>query len=155
LQLAGAQPKEEIHLCGGGLEPAAEAQFVRRHAYVPPFPGVIMPSQTSTIRIDNDRFDKWQRALGRTLTEQIRDALKAVPLEPAQKKDVTADIGFRVAAILDGSGGVFKDDDEAQVVVMFAEVTSPEALVACEGESWMHEYAQGWVEDMPLSDFEG
>jgi hypothetical protein len=30
LQLAGVQLKEEIHLCGGGLGPAAEAQSVRR-----------------------------------------------------------------------------------------------------------------------------
>jgi hypothetical protein len=31
LQLAGVQPKEEIHLCGGGLGPAAEAQSVMPH----------------------------------------------------------------------------------------------------------------------------
>ena len=30
LQLAGGTPREEIHLCGGGLVPAAEAQAVRR-----------------------------------------------------------------------------------------------------------------------------
>jgi hypothetical protein len=30
LQLAGGKPKEEIHLCGGGLGPAAEAQCVRQ-----------------------------------------------------------------------------------------------------------------------------
>jgi hypothetical protein len=30
LQLAGVSLKEEIHLCGGGLGPAAEAQSVRR-----------------------------------------------------------------------------------------------------------------------------
>jgi hypothetical protein len=31
LQLAGVEPKEEIHLSGRGLGPAAEAQAVRRH----------------------------------------------------------------------------------------------------------------------------
>jgi hypothetical protein len=30
LQLAGGKPKEEIHLCGSGLGPAAEAQAVRQ-----------------------------------------------------------------------------------------------------------------------------
>src|SRR5574341_1475408 len=30
LQLAGVQPAEEIHSCGGGLRPAAETQAVRR-----------------------------------------------------------------------------------------------------------------------------
>jgi len=30
LQLAGVQLKEEIHLCGGGLRPAAETQVVRQ-----------------------------------------------------------------------------------------------------------------------------
>ena len=114
-----------------------------------------MTSRTSVINIDNGRFDDWQRALGRTLTEQIRDALKTVALTPEQRKELTADIGFRVAAILDGSGGVFKGEEEAQVVVMFSEVASPDNLTACEGESWMHEYAQGWVEDMPITDFEG
>ena len=105
------------------------------------------------IQIDKDRFDQWQRALGRLLTEQIRDALKATPLEPAQRRELTADIGFRITAILDGSGGVFKGEEEGQVVVMFLESVRPDTLLACDGESWMHEYAQGWVEDMPLSDF--
>ena len=107
------------------------------------------------IQIDRDRFDDWQRALGRTLTEQIRDAVNAVPLTPEQRKDLTADIGFRVAAILDGSGGVPKGPDEAQVVVMFAENGNYATLLACEGESWMHEYAQGWVDDMPIGEFGG
>ena len=114
-----------------------------------------MPTPTPAILIDRDRFDDWQRALGRTLTEQIRDAVNAVPLEPTQRRDLTADIGFRIAAILDGSGGVPKGQDEAQVVVMFAENGARETLLGCEGESWMHEYAQGWVEEMSLTEFGG
>jgi len=106
------------------------------------------------IQVDNSRFDEWQRALGRLLTEEIRDALKKVSLDPRQRREVTADLGFKVAAILDGSGGVPKGQDEAQVVVMFVESAKHDTLLACDGESWMHEYAQGWVDDMPLSDFE-
>ncbi len=105
------------------------------------------------IQVDTDRYDQWQRALGRTLTAQIRDALKSVPLNPAQRRELTADIGFRVAAILDGAGGVYKDENEAQVVVMFVEAATPNTLLACEGDSWMHEYAQGWVDELPQSDF--
>ena len=33
MQLAGVQPKEEIHLRGSGLGPAAETQVVRQHRY--------------------------------------------------------------------------------------------------------------------------
>jgi hypothetical protein len=114
-----------------------------------------MATPAPAIQIDRDRFDVWQRSLGRTLTQQIRDAVNAVALTPEQRKDLTADIGFRVAAILDGSGGVPNGEDEAQVVVMFAENGNYDTLLACEGESWMHEYAQGWVDDMSISEFGG
>jgi hypothetical protein len=114
-----------------------------------------MATPAPAIQIDRDRFDVWQRALGRTLTQQIRDAVNAVALTPEQRKDLTADIGFRVTAILDGSGGVPNGEGEAQVVVMFAENGNSDTLLACEGESWMHEYAQGWVDDMSISEFGG
>jgi hypothetical protein len=38
---------------------------------------------------------------------------------------------------------------------MFAETGDRDPLLACEGESWMHEYAIGWVEEMPLTEFGG
>ena len=114
-----------------------------------------MTTRAPAIQIDQDKFDDWQRALGRTLTEQIRDALNTAPLSPARRKELTADIGFRITAILDGSGGVPKGEDEAQVVIMFAETGDRDPLLACEGESWMHEYAIGWVEEMPLTEFGG
>lgn len=51
--------------------------------------------------------------------------------------------------------GLFKDAEEAQVVVMFVDSGDPSKLIACKGSSWMHEYAQGWVDDMADAEFGG
>jgi hypothetical protein len=60
-----------------------------------------------TVQVDRDRFDDWQRALGRTLTEEICEALTSVTMSAAQRRELTADLAFRVPAMLDGAGGVW------------------------------------------------
>jgi len=75
LQLAGVSPKEEIHLFGGGLGPAAEAQCVRRQHGT-----VLMNAGTRYDIDDTDRVPPHVRLCHKILRDGLSAGFTAVEL---------------------------------------------------------------------------
>ncbi len=94
-------------------------------------------------------FDKRQRTLTGAIIRFIKDDLEAVGLSKEQVRELTANIAFRVASILDGSQIIYQrsSGQRLQPVVMFADDPDHKKLVTHKGvHSFMHEYVHAFAD---------
>lgn len=97
---------------------------------------------------DENRFDELQRHVLRTIVESIREDIKDLKLSEDEKFDLTSNIAFSVAAIIDASRIMELDGQEVLPILAFAKTRGGEELITSDGGSWMHEYAAGMVDDV-------
>jgi hypothetical protein len=104
LQLAGVELKEEIHLCGGGLGPAAEAQAVRQHGRKlmnHPLRGIAVALISVLAAACKDAPQRElpapeiSQAVAAATAESPRPEGLACPTNPPQFKDYPVDFVFR------------------------------------------------------------
>ena len=86
-------------------------------------------------------FDKRQVALVREIVRAIKNDLKTAALPEDELEDLTGDIAFSIAAILDGSRKMQIDGEPLIPVLTFAQDVKRKKLIGVVGGSWMHEYA--------------
>lgn len=101
------------------------------------------------IELNSDRFDELQLRLLKELLTSIRDGLREAGVtDDDALYQATGNIGFSVAAIIDGSRVMEHDGSPVLPFLAFANERSGSNLTAAEGGSWMHEYVFGVVDDV-------
>jgi hypothetical protein len=99
-------------------------------------------------------FDKCQLALIREIIRAIKSDLADSGIEEDRLADVTGEVAFSVAAILDGSRVMQADGQPLIPMLTFAEDAERTKLVGRAGGSFMHEYVHGIVDDVFDEDVE-
>jgi hypothetical protein len=106
------------------------------------------PSLTIDTRVDESRFDKQQLHLVREIVRAIKSDLSQSGIPEERLADVTGDIAFSIAAIVDGSRVMQADGQVLIPVLTFAEDAERTKLIARAGGSFMHEYVHSTVDDV-------
>jgi hypothetical protein len=97
---------------------------------------------------DKKEFDKRQLHVLREIILAVRKDLKDTGVPEERVADVTGDIVFSVAAIIDASHVMQVDGRQIFPFLAFAEDKNVTKLLAEPGGSWMHEYVFGMVDDI-------
>jgi hypothetical protein len=100
------------------------------------------------IREDERQFDRLQLQVLRAIAEAIKRDLQQADLDEDWIRELTGDITFAVAAIIDGSHVIELDGRQVRPVLAFSEDEECTRLVTVQGGSWMHEYAFGVVDSL-------
>ena len=106
------------------------------------------PPQNIEISVDEARYDKLQLHLIGEIIRSIKTDLKEAGIAEERVADVTGDIAFSVATIIDGSRVMELEGQPLVPVLTFAEDAERTKLVARAGGSFMHEYVCATVDDL-------
>jgi hypothetical protein len=98
---------------------------------------------------DSDRFDEYQVALIKEITQAIAVKLVEAGLEGELMENTTANIAFSVASILDDTTRIEADGDEVHPYLTFRSGESE--LVHCGENAYTYEFLTGILQEM----FEG
>lgn len=132
-------------LCGKcHREALLEAEFRARQAATPPPPS----APKIEVRVDEIRFDEQQLFLMGEIVRTIRSELQQAGVEEEKLADVTSDIAFSIATMIDGSRVMNLEGRPLTPFLTFAEDSERTRLVARDGGSFMHEYVHGIVDDV-------
>jgi hypothetical protein len=132
-------------LCGKcHREAFLEAQFRARQAAMPPPP----PPPKIDIRVDVGRYENHQLRLVSELVRAIKNELAQSGIPEERLADVTGDVAFAVAAIMDGSRVMHVKGQPLIPVVTFADDAERTQLFARPGGSSMHEFVHATVDDV-------
>lgn len=98
------------------------------------------------LKEDYDQFEFLQSVLAQAIGQTVKNELESRGLKPEIVKDLTADITFSIASILDGSSQFEIEGKilEPNITFKIAEDT----LLYSEDGSWMHDDVYGWVYDL-------
>jgi len=97
------------------------------------------------IELNEDKFDERQNAFVEILVEAIKGVVEDNEVEKDEVECLTADLTFRVCALLDCAEIVKKNKMSIVPHLAFRETEDCDNLITVDGESWMHEYAHGFV----------
>ena len=98
---------------------------------------------------DTDRFEEYQLALIREITQAIAVKLVEAGMKGAEMENTTANIAFSIASILDDTTGIESDGDEVHPYLAFR--SGENNLVHWGENAYTYEYLAGILKDM----FEG
>jgi hypothetical protein len=96
--------------------------------------------------IDWRAFDPLQIRILEEVAREIHGALKEAGIPAGKKRELTENLTFGIAAIIDGSRMMELDGYPVVPVLTFEKRGAD--LIGAEGSSWMHEYAIGTVEEL-------
>ena len=108
----------------------------------------VLPPVVLNLKTDEGVFDRHQLHLIREIIRAIKSDLAGSGISEERLADVTGDIAFSIAAILDGSRVMQTDGKPLIPVLTFAEDAQRTTLVARPGGSFMHEYVHGTVDEI-------
>ena len=91
-------------------------------------------------------FSDLQNHLARAIAKTIKSELEKRELSADQVKDITADLTFEIATIIDGETVVEIEDGTLKPIITFQ--TDKDTLIWDGGPSWMHDEVYGWVYDL-------
>jgi hypothetical protein len=100
------------------------------------------------LKTDDGAFDRRQLHLIREIIRAIKSDLTRSGIAGERLADVTGDIAFSIAAIIDGSRVMQAEGQPLIPVLTFAEDAQRTTLVARPGGSFMHEYVHGTVDEV-------
>ena len=98
-------------------------------------------------------FDKRQIKLIREIIVAVKNTLAESSVSLDEQADLTGDIAFSIASIIDGSRVMQADGRPLVPVLAFAENAQRTKLLVTEGGSFMHEYVFSTVDDVYDADF--
>jgi hypothetical protein len=93
-------------------------------------------------------YENLQNHLARAIAKTIKWELEKRELSVDLVKDLTADLTFSVATVLDASAIVEIEGGTLKPIITFQ--TDTESLVWVGGTSYMHDEVYGWVYDLFL-----
>ena len=98
---------------------------------------------------DSDRFDEYQVAFIKEITQAIAVKLVEAGLHGALMENTTANIAFSIASILDDTTGIEAKGDEVHPYLTFR--SGEEQLIHCGENAYTYEFLTGILKEM----FEG
>ena len=104
------------------------------------------PPPKIDVRVDESHYDKQQWHLIREIIRVIRSDLAQAGIPKSKLAEVTGDIAFSIATILDGCSVVVADGHALIPMLTFAEDGERIKLVTRPGGSFMHEYVYNIVD---------
>jgi hypothetical protein len=123
----------------------ARAEQAKTKAAVPKS---VTPQTPLKIRVDEREFDELQLHLIREIIGTIKSQLEESGIPKKKIAEITGDLAFSIAAIIDGSRVMQANSRPVIPVLAFAENSERVSLVARPGGSSMHEYVMGIVDDV-------
>jgi hypothetical protein len=107
-----------------------------------------MEEATVEVRIDEKVFDKLQMELAHAITHEVYTAMKRSGVADSEAlEENVAQALFGIGVILDGSQVLETAEGPMEVLLTFRGETDRKTLISAGGSSWIHEGAQGVVED--------
>lgn len=95
---------------------------------------------------DSERFDKFQIALIKEMTQTIAVKLVEAGMQGEQMENTTANIAFSIASILDDTTGIEADGVEVHPYLTFhADDTQ---LIHCGENAYTYEFLTGVLKEM-------
>ncbi len=95
---------------------------------------------------DSERFDEYQVALIKEITQAIAVKLVEAGMQGAAMENTTANIAFSIASILDDTTGIEADGDDVHPYLTFD--TGDGNLVHCGENAYTYEFLTGILKDM-------
>jgi hypothetical protein len=95
---------------------------------------------------DSDRFDQYQVALIKEITQAVAVKLVEAGLHGALMENTTADIAFSVASILDDTTRIDANGDEVHPYLTFR--SGEEHLIHCGENAYTYEFLTGVLKEM-------
>ena len=95
---------------------------------------------------DSERFDKFQVALIKEMTQAIAVKLVEAGMQGEQMENTTANIAFSIASILDDTTGIEADGDEVHPYLTFQ--TDDAQLIHCGENAYTYEFLTGVLKEM-------
>lgn len=103
---------------------------------------------TMHISADDSAFDRCQLRLIREIVRAIKDDLTDSGISHERLADITGDVAFSIAALIDGSRIMPAGSEPVIPVLTFAGDAGRTRLIARPGGSFMHEYVHGTVDEI-------
>jgi hypothetical protein len=100
------------------------------------------------IRTDESAFDRCQLHLIREIIRAIKSDLADAGVSEDRLADVTGDVAFSIAAIIDGSRVIRAEGEPVIPIITFAEDAERTKLVGRPYGSFMHEYVHSTVDEV-------
>ena len=98
---------------------------------------------------DTERFEEFQVALIREITQNIMVKLVESGMQGAQMENTTAEIAFSIASLLDDTSAIFAEGQEVHPYLTFRDGDS--TLVHCGENAYTYEFLTNVLKEM----FEG
>ena len=95
---------------------------------------------------DSDRFDKFQIALIREITQAIAVKLVEAGMKGAEMENTAANIAFSIASILDATTDIESNGDEVHPYLTFH--TDETNLIHCGENAYTYEFLTGVLKEM-------
>jgi hypothetical protein len=108
------------------------------------------------MKIINDpgRFDDRQIELLRWIAYTVKESLESAKVPKSKCRDITENITFQIACIIDGSTVMGIGADPLIPILTFAKDEEAKHLITAGGSgSWMHEYAIATAEEISDGDW--
>jgi hypothetical protein len=100
------------------------------------------------IRVDESQFHKRQLHLLKEIVRAVKSELAESGISEESVEEVTGDVAFSIAAIIDGSRVMQVDGHPLIPMLTFADDAERTKLVAQPGGSSLHEHVYGMVDDI-------
>ena len=92
-----------------------------------------------------DKYDEQQAIFIGAIIESIKAKLEESGLENEALKELTGDISFSIATLIDNASSIEFDGQEIVPILTFMEETD---LIHCGGNSYTHEYVFGVLDEV-------
>lgn len=98
------------------------------------------------LRLDSDEYDNQQVMFIGAIIEAVKTKLEEAGIKGEELKELTGNISFGVAALIDNSSSIEFEDKEVVPVLTFLE--GEKNLIHCGGNSYTHEYVFGVLDEV-------
>ncbi|MBL4796174.1 MAG: hypothetical protein JKY50_02035 [Oleispira sp.] len=98
------------------------------------------------LKLDADEHDDQQAIFIGAIIEDVKSKLETSGLKGEALKELTGNISFGIATLIDNSSSIEFEDKEVVPVLTFLEGDSE--LIHCGGNSFTHEYVFGVLDEV-------
>lgn len=98
------------------------------------------------IQLAADQYDDQQKIFIRSIIENVKYTLKQGGLTGQKLKDLTGEVSFSIASLIDNATSI--EFEEREIVPVLTFLCENEKLTHCGGNSYTHEYVFEIIEEL-------
>lgn len=98
------------------------------------------------LKLDSDEYDDQQAFFIGAIIEDVKTKLEVAGIKGEALKDLTGNISFGIATLIDNSSSIEFDGKEIVPVLTFLD--GGKELIHCGGNSYTHEYVFGVLDEI-------